>query len=182
MRCCPFHPGGGCGLRSHGTYERLEPPGTKISRWYCRKAQATVSLLPDCLAARFPGTLPTLEEVVAVVEQARTVEAAAEGLHPEVELPGSLRWVRRRLGVVYAGLLAVRTLMPELFGECAPRVFAFREHLGVVPVLPLLRALASEHLHTLPPPLGFGPRQRVDLRLIRRLQQSAGPRAPPRRP
>ena len=32
---CPLHPQGGCGFARHGSYERVEPPGTRIPRWYC---------------------------------------------------------------------------------------------------------------------------------------------------
>lgn len=178
---CPWHATGGCGLKGHGTYTRLDPPGAKIARFYCRKAQATVSLLPDCLAAKLPGSLAEIEQVIVTVEEAATVEAAADRQRPDVEMPGRLRWVRRRLGQVYAGLLALRTLLPERFGECAPSVCAFRDCLGVEPVMPLLRAYGAEHLHALPPPLGFGPRRSVSLRFMKYQQHSVGPRAPPSR-
>ena len=36
-------------------------------------SHTTFSLLPDCLAARLPGTLKELEEVVAVAEQEHTI-------------------------------------------------------------------------------------------------------------
>jgi hypothetical protein len=176
---CPFHPGGGCGIRRHGTYERLDPPGARIARWYCRRAQATVSLLPDCSAARLPGSLAEVEQVVVAVESAATVEAAADALRPDVELPARLRWVNRRRALVYAGLVALRTLMPEELGECAPTIGGFCDALGVTPVLPLLRSIGAEHLHALPPPLGFGPRRTVPLRFMKRAQHEAGARAPP---
>ncbi|MDE0442808.1 MAG: hypothetical protein OXL38_11875, partial [Gammaproteobacteria bacterium] len=54
---CPNHPGGGCSLARHGTYARKTPPGTRVARWYCPESHTTFSLLPDCLAARLPGTL-----------------------------------------------------------------------------------------------------------------------------
>ena len=31
LPCCPLHPKGGCGFARHGTYERVNPPGTRIS-------------------------------------------------------------------------------------------------------------------------------------------------------
>ena len=68
---CPLHPRGGCGFARHGTYERMSPPGTQIARWYCPQGHRTFSLLPDHLAARFPGTLSEIEQVVATVEQAQ---------------------------------------------------------------------------------------------------------------
>ena len=66
---CPNHPHGGCSLARHGTYERRTPAGTQIARWYCRESHTTFNLLPDCLAARLPGTLRRLEEVVVHAEQ-----------------------------------------------------------------------------------------------------------------
>jgi hypothetical protein len=54
-------------------------------------------LLPDHLAARFPGTLSQIEQVVAAVEQAPSVEAAADRLRgDDITLASALRWVRRR--------------------------------------------------------------------------------------
>ncbi|MGH8532263.1 MAG: hypothetical protein ACREV1_05885 [Gammaproteobacteria bacterium] len=66
---CPLHPRGGCSLARHGTYERVNPPGTRVSRWYCPHGHRTFSLLPDCLAARFPGSLCAIEQVVAQVSR-----------------------------------------------------------------------------------------------------------------
>ena len=77
---CPLHPHGGCGFARHSTYRRKKPPGTYIARWYCPQGHCTFSLLPDHLAARFPGTLAEIEQVVATVEQASSVEAAANAL------------------------------------------------------------------------------------------------------
>lgn len=176
---CPLHPNGNCGFRRHGTYARQEPVGARVPRWYCRKAHKTISMLPDCLAAKLPGSLAEVEKVVADVEQSDTVEAAADELRPDLLMPGRLRWVRRRLGLVYAGLLALRTLLPEVFGNCVPTVCSFRAALDVVPVLPALRAVAAAHLHALPPPLGFGRRCAVSLDEVKRQQHWAGSRAPP---
>ena len=68
---CPNHPHGGCSLARHATYARNTPRGTQSARGYCRDSHTTFSLLADCLAARFPGELDTLEAVVAHAEQAR---------------------------------------------------------------------------------------------------------------
>ena len=98
---CPLHPKGRCGFTRHGTYARVDPPGTQIARWYCPQGHCTFSLLPDHLAARFPGTLPRLEEIVAVVEKSPGLEAAANVLRPDdVTLATALRWIRRRLRLV----------------------------------------------------------------------------------
>jgi hypothetical protein len=116
---CPLHPHGGCGFARHGTYERRSPPGTLIARWYCRQGHRTFCLLPDCLAARLPGTLAELEAVVVgVVEQDLSLEAACAQLRLEVGLPGVLRWVRRRVQCVHAALHPLKGILPELFEGC----------------------------------------------------------------
>ena len=100
---CPLHPRGGCGFTRHGTYQRKSPAGTHIARWYCRLGHQTFSLLPDHLAARFPGTLAEIERVVAAAERASSVQACADALRPDpVSLPSAMRWVRRRLARVHA--------------------------------------------------------------------------------
>jgi hypothetical protein len=154
---CPLHPKGGCGYTRHGTYERHSPPGACIARWYCRRGHCTFSLLPDCLAARLPGTLAEVEAVVSRVEQAGGLEAACRDLRPEVELPGVLRWVRRRVQAIHASLHTLKGLVPERFAGCGPRLDAFRECLGVEGVLPVLRQIAAPYLPSLPAPLGFRP-------------------------
>ena len=118
---CPLHPRGGCGFARHGTYERMSPPGTHIARWYCPQGHRTFSLLPDHLAARFPGTLSEIEQVVATVEQASSLEAAADELRRDaVTLPSAVRWVRRRVGPVRALLTILVGLLPDLLLGCAP--------------------------------------------------------------
>jgi hypothetical protein len=145
---CPLHPNGGCGFARHGTYERLSPPGAFIARWYCPSGHRTFSLLPDCLAARLPGTLAEVEAVVSAVEKAESLEAACADSRLEVELPGVLRWVRRRVQAVHAALILLKGLVPALFVDCKPRLGAFAERLGVEGVLQALRQIAA-------PPSGF---------------------------
>ena len=140
---CPHHPGGGCSLAKHGTYARKMPPGTRIARWYCPESHTTFSLLPDCLAARLPGTLAELENVVATAEHARSVAAAA------------MRWLRRRIRLVTRALNAVRGLLPDRFVGCAATVPAFRARLGTDAALAWLREIAAAQLPALPTPLGF---------------------------
>jgi len=115
LAACPRHPRGGCGLVRHGTYARRTPVGMRIARYYCPTARETFSLLPDCLASHFPGALDAIEHVVATVETARSVEAAADVLRPEITLPAAVRWIRRRLTPARRALLAVVTLLPDLF-------------------------------------------------------------------
>jgi hypothetical protein len=158
---CPLHPRGGCGFERHGTYSRVEPAGMQIARWYCPTGRTTFSLLPDCLASRLGGTLDAVEAVVATVEEkvaaGSSIEKAAGEIRPDIDLPGAVRWVRRRLGAVRLLLLALVTLMPEQVGE-EPRLGSVRKVLGTEQALMRLRDLGAEHLGALAPPLGFGPR------------------------
>jgi hypothetical protein len=126
----------------------------RIARYYCPTAHETFSLLPDCLASHYPGELEAIEHVVAVVETARSVEAAADILRPEITLPSAVRWVRRRLTAVRRALLAVVTLLPDLCTGDA-RLAAVRAALATPSALVALRMQAAPHLGTLPTPLGF---------------------------
>ena len=175
---CPLHPRGGCGYYRHGTYERLSPPGTLIARWYCPQGHCTISLLPDCLASHLPGTLFELEAVVTQVEQASSLEVACARLRPEIELPGVLRWVRRRVQAVQSILIILKGLMPAYFGTCKPTLQSFAHYLGSEPVLPVLRSIAAPWLHSLPPPLGFCPQSRRGGDTDDRHQQPVGPDPP----
>ena len=157
---CPRHPQGGCGFARHGTYPRRTPTGMQITRYYCRAAHETFTLLPDCLASRFPGDLDVLERVVAHVDAARSIEAAADVLRPDIVLPSAVRWVRRRLTLVRATLLAVVTLLPDLFGGSA-QLGAVRTALDTDHALVTLRARAAALLPALPRPLGFVPHFRA---------------------
>jgi hypothetical protein len=126
----------------------------RIARYYCPTAQETFSLLPDCLASRFPGALDELERVVAHVETARSLEAAADRLRPDIVLPSAVRWLRRRLTLVRATLLAVVTLLPEIAGS-DPRLCAIRLALQTDHALVTLRGRAARLLPGLARPLGF---------------------------
>ena len=137
----------------------------RIARYYCPTAHETFSLLPDCLASRFPGDLDDLERVVAQVEGARSIEAAADQLRLDIVLPSAVRWVRRRLMLVRATLLAVVTLLPDLCGGDA-HLGAVRAALATHHALVALRARAASLLSALPRPLGFA--RQVRLRDVRR--------------
>jgi hypothetical protein len=154
-----LHPRGGCGFARHGTYERLSPPGTRIARWYCPQGHRTFSLLPDCLAARLPGTLAEVEVVVGAVEQADSLEAACSDLRLEIELPGVLRWARRRVQAVHTSLILLKGLLPERFADCEPTLGGFARRLGLSAILPALRPIAAVYLSGLPAPLGLRPPQ-----------------------
>jgi hypothetical protein len=179
---CPLHPEGGCGFKRHGSYGRSEPPGARVARWYCRARRTTFSLLPDCLAAKLPGSLAELEQVLVALAQAPSVEAAADQLRPDIEWPGRLRWVRRRRRLLHTTLVALIALVPEVFGQCEPTLSSMASSLGTETgaVLVALRAVAQQQLQQLPPPLGFGARsaQREQAGCWGR-QHDSGPRAPP---
>lgn len=129
-----------------------------VARWYCPEAHQSFSLLPDHLAARFPGTLAEVETVVATVEQAPTLAVAVEILRPDdVTLPSALRWIGRRVRAVRAVLTVVASLIPELCLGCEPTIESFRLRLACEPVLVPLRGIASAHLQGLPRTLGFRP-------------------------
>lgn len=179
LECCPLHPQGGCGFARHGTYERVEPPGAHIARWYCRKGHCTFSLLPDCLAARFTGSLAAFEAAAACAEESQSLERAADRLRPDVmDLFAAVRWLRRRRRLLQYLFTVLRGLLPELFADCLPQVDVFRARLGCECALVRLRAIAAPWLVVLPPPLGFGPSLEAAGDWQPPRQQSIGPDPP----
>jgi hypothetical protein len=175
---CPLHPGGGCGWARHGTYARVRPAGARVPRWYCRAGHRTFSLLPDCLAARLPGTLEEVERVVAAAEQAKSLEAAADKLRPDIELPGGIRWVRRRVKAIHNALTTLLGLLPEHFAGAVASVVSVRAHLMLIEVLPALREVAAPFLAGLAPPLGLCPPPGVGGDYAKSYQQYPGPDPP----
>jgi hypothetical protein len=134
----------------------------RIARYYCPTARETFSLLPDCLASHFPGELDAIEHVVATVEAARSLEAAADALRPTITLPSAVRWIRRRLTPVRIAVLALVTLWPDRLSG-PPRVSTLRTAWATPSALVALRTHVADHLATLPTPLGFlPPRPRRD--------------------
>ena len=131
----PLHPRrGSCSLARHGTYRRKKPAGALIARWYCPQSHTTFSLLPDCLAARLPGTLQELEAVVAHAEQAASLMQAADQVRGDgIELPGAMRWLRRRVRLVRQVLRVVIGLLPQHLAGC-------RHHYPDLVALPGARA------------------------------------------
>jgi hypothetical protein len=125
----------------------------RIARWYCRDAGMTWSALPDCMAARVVGSLDEVERVTLAAES-KGVEAAAQDLRTEIELPGAMRWIRRRRDAVRAALLALITALPGRLGT-VPRVEAVRTVLESERALVSLREIGADQLHALSYPLGF---------------------------
>jgi len=85
LRRCPMHPEGGCGLASHGTYERLHPVRCLGARYDCA-GHVTFSLVPECLAAGMMGTLGRAEQSAAAVEQGVALEPMAYDIRPPGEV------------------------------------------------------------------------------------------------
>ena len=159
LPACPLHPSGGCSFARHGSYARAAPQGVRVARWYCPEGHQTFSLLPDFLAARFPGLLTDIEIAAAEPLTAGSMESSADRLRGfEVTLPSALRWLRRRVRAVEVALEAVSRLAPPT----AVTVFASSSTLRPVPgagdvLLRLRRSLSPPLLHSLPVPLGFRP-------------------------
>ena len=151
---CPFHPEGGCGIRRHGTYTRLVPIACKIPLWYCRLAHSVISLLPDFLASRLPGTLQDVEEVVMEAEKYPTLTSAAESIRPDIELQGALRWLRRRLNYV-KNILKVAAGILEPIGHKDLR--QLQKLFRVRFILPHLRSHLNDYLFRMPYILGLIP-------------------------
>ncbi len=173
---CPLHPKGGCGFARHGTYSRNVPEGTRVARFYCPKGKKTFSLLPDCLASRLKGSLFALESVVRTAENGTSIESTAEKLRPDIELPGAVRWLRRRIHYVRQALTVARGLFPEPLAGVKPTLFAFRAALvrgdGI---LHHIRSVADGHLRFMPSPVGLSPRWGALFRARDGPQQSMGP-------
>jgi hypothetical protein len=149
----------------------------RVARWYCPDAHETFSLLPDCLAARLVGSLDEVEQVVAKVESATSIEAAASALRPDIELPGAVRWVRRRLRGIRTGLLTLLTLMPARMGTRA-ELGAVRAELSTERALVALREIGAAHLSRLVYPLGFRAPRSERAQGEERIQHKTGPDPP----
>ena len=165
---CPFHPRGGCQLVGHGTYERKSPPGMRVKRFRCRRSGATVSLLPDFLPARTPGTMAGVERVVRAVE---------DGVPGTADNARAVALAQR----VRAVLVTLRTLYPDRFASVEPTLAAFGVALGSATVLGRLRAVAAGHLPWLATPVGFRhPRPANVTSPARSPRQQSTGRDPPR--
>jgi hypothetical protein len=161
---------------------RKVPSVAWVARWYCPQAHVTIGLLPDFDASRLPGTLDALEETVARVEAVEPIEKVAEEVRPAeapdaVTLPSAVRWVRLRLELVRAVLIAVLGMFPDRFAPGPPTIRHFRDRLGTEPALVALRGIGEAKLHALPMPLGLVPPPAM--RRVGPFQQSPGSDPPP---
>ena len=179
LSTCPFgnEP---CGAVGHGTYGRVCPPGTRVARLWCERCGVSIGLLPDCLASRVSGTLERIEDVALEVEEGRGVERTANEKRPDaIELPGAVRWVRRRSRWVREIVTIIVTLVGDELKGCAPKIVAVRECLGLEDgLLQHLRELAQRHLHALPPPLGLVPSPGAVGQCVSAYPQPKGPDPP----
>ncbi len=114
----------------------------KIPCWYCRKGHTLISLLPDFLYSRLPGTLKEVEEVIEA-QKHPSLESASEAIRPDIELPGALRWLRRRLHYVIDILTIARGILPQFgFKNLQQLQQAFKVDF----VLPRLRQILEKQL------------------------------------
>ena len=74
-----------------------------------------------------------------------------------VELPGAMRWVRRRVRLVQHALRLVIGLLPQQFAGCRAQITACRQRLDSDAVLVSLRSLTDPWLPVLAASLGFSP-------------------------
>ena len=129
-----------------------------MRRFRCTRCGRTVSLLPQCLAARMSGTLEQAERVVRKVEQAVPEPPRWRDLHPAKHYRGWARaWAERRLEGVRQLLCILPTLVPEVFGGLEARWADFQGCLKAEQGSRLgeLRLSVERHLGHLPAPVGF---------------------------
>ena len=177
---CPWH-GAECELAPHGTYGRRTPAGARVRRFRCRQSGRTVSLLPDCLAARLPGTLAEVEAAARAAQQLPSLKEAADRVRPHgVGESAAVRWMRRRELLVKVCLELLRSLYPAQFEHVEPTLVAFGAALGTQAVLVRLRTVAAAQLGALPAPLGFRlPREKAVAPKKSSLQHKTGLSPPP---
>ena len=133
----------------------IEPDSIQLRVHWQTVLDVALSSFQQALRLGSPGELDATEDVVARVEAARSIEAAADVLRPDIVLPSTVRWVRRRLTLVRATLVIVVSLLPDVFAGNA-RLGAVRAALGTDHALVTLRARVAPRLSALPRPLGFG--------------------------
>lgn len=160
LSSCPLHPEGGCGLSRWGTYFRLLPIECEVARYYCPRGHTTFSLLPDCLAARMPGTLEQVEHAARAVEHGEgSLASRADALRPPAEQPDSVEirsavaWMQRRHRAATVALAVLLAVAPGVLGTREPTVSDLLG--GGAGVLVQAREGAGEKLAQIPAPIGF---------------------------
>ena len=132
----------------------------RIARWYCAPCHTTFSALPDCLAARLPGSLREVEDAVVALDEGGNPTAAARRVFDGTyDCANARRWIRCRSGAVAMCLVIIRGILPALFAGCDASITGLRLHCGTVTVLVDLRRACSGQLQGLPGPVGFHPRR-----------------------
>ena len=141
-----------CGSRPRhkGYYWRKFPLSFQVARFYCRKCQMTISLLPEFANARLPGLLRETETAVRDLEQGKSSAEAC----PSRISTHQRRWLGRRQHLVTRFLTAVIGLDPGRFQGCKPTLSSFAEALGGGWVLETLRRTVGT-LDQLLVPVGF---------------------------
>ena len=129
------------------------------------------------MSSRLTGSLDEAEQVVVKVEESPSVEVAAGKLRPDIDLPGAMRWVRRRLNGVRTSLRILLTLLPGRLGTNG-RLLEVRTTLQTERCLVMLREIAAFHLQVLPRPLGFCPAGHRTIECESPLQHKTGPDPP----
>ncbi|MDE0280784.1 MAG: hypothetical protein OXN16_06835 [Gammaproteobacteria bacterium] len=129
----------------HGTYERVEPEGMEVRRWYCRSCHTTFSALPDCLACGVRGTLEEIEKIAVLAEASGKMAAVRFFFDSHVDPVIPWRFVRRRCGWMEGLLRMLPGLLPMFFGM-EPTLADLRARLDSETALRDLREHCHEHL------------------------------------
>jgi hypothetical protein len=134
-------------------------------------------VLPGCPSHVQPAAGLHVVATRGTVEESPSVEAAAGKLRPDIDLPGAVRWVRRRLQGIRTSLLILLTVLPGRLGTSA-QIRDVRKVLQTERCLVSLREVGSVQLSSLPRPLGFRPWRERTIEGERPLQHKTGPDPP----
>ena len=182
LSTCPIHPKGGCSFSRLGSYERKNPEGLIILRWYCPKEHISFSLIPDFAASHVPSTLNEIEDAVVQfnnnIEDGMSRELAARNLRPDIEPAGALRWIHRRIQWVEISIAILVGLAPLLLSNIKPTIPELRHSLEVDCVLVQMREIASKQLQHCPTPLGFTHMPKTKFKIKKRSPHKRGPEPP----
>lgn len=160
LDCCPNHRKESCSFQRHGHYKRKTAHGYAwIVRYYCKDSHMTFSLLPDCFAARMPGTLDELEQTALLFEAGGSAQQVTDAVREncQVEPGGKRRWSLRRLSVLLGCLTVLLPVLDFSFVRKPIQLSVLRDHLSTDRVLVELRRRCLNNLQKLPPPIGFRP-------------------------